>query len=121
MEKNILYVSCENDTEWLSSDSCIVSHVNWFSKEKPKGEFKCTAKFRYRQKDNDVTIRFLDENNVFVLIDPAVRAVTPGQEAVFYQDEVCLGGGVIEDVFYQGKSLSTRIQEGVSNESKTRK
>lgn len=121
VEKNILYVSCENDTEWLSFDSCIVSHVNWFSIEKPKGEFKCTAKFRYRQKDNDVTIRFLDENNVFVLIDPAVRAVTPGQEAVFYQDEVCLGGGVIEDVFYQGKSLSTRIQEGVSNESKTRK
>ena len=73
----------------------------------------CTAKFRYRQKDNDVKIRFIDENNVFVTIDPAVSAVTPGQEAVFYQGEICLGGGVIEDVFYHGKSLDERIREGV--------
>ena len=113
VEANILYVSCENDSEWLLSDSCIVSGVNWLMHEKPANEMICTAKFRYRQKDNGVKIRFIDENNVFVTIDPAVSAVTPGQEAVFYQGEICLGGGVIEDVFYHGKSLDERIREGV--------
>lgn len=113
VEANILYVSCENDSEWLLSDSCIVSGVNWLMHEKPANEMICTAKFRYRQKDNDVKIRFIDENNVFVTIDPAVSAVTPGQEAVFYQGEICLGGGVIENVFYHGKSLDERIREGV--------
>ena len=121
VEKNILYVSCENDSEWLYSDSCLVSGVNWFSKEKPNGELTCTAKFRYRQKDNDVKIRFIDDTTVFVTIDPVVSAVTPGQEAVFYMQDVCLGGGVIEDVFYKGKSLDTRIQEGINNDKKTRK
>ena len=33
--------------------------------------------------------------------------------------EVCLGGGVIEDVFYKGRSLDTRIQEGINNDKKT--
>ena len=113
VEKNILYVSCENDSEWLLSDSCIVSGVNWLMHERPVNELSCTAKFRYRQKDNDVKIRFIDENNVFVTISPAVSAVTPGQEAVFYQNEICLGGGVIEDVFYHGRSLDERIREGV--------
>lgn len=120
VQKNILYVSCGNDSEWLYSDSCIVSNVNWFSDQQPENEFRCTAKFRYRQKDNPVVIQFIDKSTVFVTIDPIVSAVTPGQEAVFYQDEVCLGGGVIEDVFYHGKSLNKRIQEGVSNGTKTR-
>lgn len=110
VEKNILYVSCENSDDWLLSDSCLVSQVNWFSKHQPEGEFVCTAKFRYRQKDNDVTIRFVDDETVFVKIDPAVEAVTCGQQAVFYQDEVCLGGGVIEEVYYHGESLETRIK-----------
>ena len=113
VNNNILYVSCENDTEWLCSNSCIVSGVNWFSNKKPEGEYKCTAKFRYRQKDNDVNIRFIDKETVFVMMDPFVSAVTPGQEAVFYQDEICLGGGVIEDVFYKGRSLDERIREVV--------
>ncbi|MGN1344085.1 MAG: tRNA methyl transferase PRC-barrel domain-containing protein, partial [Traorella sp.] len=113
VQKNILYVSCENDSMWLYSDSCLVSGVNWFSNEKFSGELTCTAKFRYRQKDNDVKIRFINENTIFVTMSSLVSAVTPGQEAVFYLDEVCLGGGVIEDVFYQGISLDKRIEERI--------
>lgn len=115
IHKNILYVANGDENEWLNCDSCIVSGVNWFAKEKFEGEKQVGAKFRYRQKDNNVTIRFIDETTIFVTCNPAVKAVTPGQEAVFYDGEVCLGGGVIEDVFYHGVSLDERINRRVNN------
>ena len=113
---NLLFVSSGDDEKWLGCDSCIVSGVNWFSSEKFNQELVCTAKFRYRQKDNPVRIRFIDETTVFVMCDPVVMAVTPGQEAVFYQDEICLGGGVIEEVFYHGESLSERLKREVEHD-----
>lgn len=118
VKKNILYVTNGSESEWLFSDSCIVSGVNWLDRTRPEGDYKCTAKFRYRQKDNDVTIRFIDETTVFVRYPQLVSSVTSGQEAVFYQDEVCLGGGVIEDVFKDGDSLQHRILRRVDNGKK---
>lgn len=115
VEKNILYVANGDENEWLLSDSCLVSGVNWFPKTKPQGELICTAKFRYRQKDNEVKIRFIDETTVFVTCDPSVKAVTCGQEAVFYQGDVCLGGGVIDEVFYQGEALASRLEMRLAN------
>lgn len=115
VEKNILYVANGDENEWLLSDSCLVSGVNWFPKTKPQGELTCTAKFRYRQKDNEVKIRFIDETTVFVTCDPSVKAVTCGQEAVFYQGDICLGGGVIDEVFYHGESLASRLEKRLSN------
>lgn len=115
VEKNILYVANGDENEWLLSDSCLVSGVNWFSNVKPKGEINCSAKFRYRQKDNDVNIRFIDETTIFVTCNPAVKAVTCGQEAVFYLGDVCLGGGVIDEVFYKGESLASRLEKRLMN------
>lgn len=115
VEKNILYVANGDENEWLLSDSCLVSGVNWFSETKPQGELICTAKFRYRQKDNEVKIRFIDDTTVFVTCDPAVKAVTCGQEAVFYQGDVCLGGGVIDEVFYHGEALASRLEKRLAN------
>lgn len=115
VEKNILYVANGDENEWLLSDSCLVSGVNWFSELKPQGEMTCTAKFRYRQKDNDVKIRFIDETTVFVTCDPSVKAITCGQEAVFYSGDVCLGGGVIDEVFYQGEALASRLEKRLAN------
>lgn len=108
--KNILYVANGDDKQWLNSTSCIVSHINWFQNNQPSGDYKCTAKFRYRQKDNEVSIRFLDDTTAFVSYSQGVMAVTSGQEAVFYQGEVCLGGGVIEEVFLQDVTIEERIQ-----------
>ncbi len=118
VQKNILYVTNGSESEWLYSDSCIVSGVNWLASNKPALDYKCTAKFRYRQKDNDVIIRFIDDTTVFVRYPQLVSSVTSGQEAVFYQDEICLGGGVIEDVFKSGNSLQHRISRRIANGKK---
>ncbi|MEG0528117.1 MAG: tRNA 2-thiouridine(34) synthase MnmA [Longicatena sp.] len=109
VETNVLYVTNGDESDWLYTDSCIVTGVNWFSSELPNGELHCTAKFRYRQKDHDVVLRFVDETTVFVRYEQGVSSVTCGQEAVFYRNEECLGGGVIEEVFIKGESLQNRI------------
>lgn len=116
VQKNILYVANGDEQKWLVSDSCIVSDVNWFSAQRPTQEFHCTAKFRYRQKDHNVCIRFIDESTIFVNYPQGVLSVTGGQEAVFYHDEVCLGGGVIEEVFSNGFTIDEKIQKRIRNE-----
>lgn len=80
----------------LYSDMCTVEDVNWINGSYEGG---CTAKFRYRQADVQVRVEIIDETTVRVFYPEGVRAVTPGQACVFYQDEICLGGGFIQDVF----------------------
>lgn len=118
VETNVLYVTNGDESDWLYTDSCLVSGVNWFPKEKPQGEYACTAKFRYRQKDHAITLRFLDDTTVYLSYPQGVSSVTCGQEAVFYQQEECLGGGVIEEVFKDKRSLSNRIMEKVTASGK---
>lgn len=113
VEKNILYVANGDESSWLHTTSCIVSGVNWLHTYKPKNEFQCSAKFRYRQQDNDVTIQFINNDTVFVSYPQGISSVTPGQEAVFYLNEECLGGGVIENVFIKGLSLQEKIKRRV--------
>lgn len=109
VEKNELYVCNGDENDWLYSTSCIVSGVNWFSSTM-ETHFDCTAKFRYRQKDNEVSLTLLDNHMVRVDFKTPISSVTCGQEAVFYDHEVCLGGGVIEKVFKEGVDLQERIQ-----------
>lgn len=110
VEQNVLYVCNGDEGEWLFSDACIVSGVQWFPDHRPQNELSCTAKFRYRQQDHAVTLRFLDETTAYVAYPQRVSAVTCGQEAVFYQGEECLGGGVIEHVFAGGEDISEKIR-----------
>ena len=121
---NILYVCNKNENEWLLTDSCLVSGINWFPLKKVEGEYHCTAKFRYRQKDHPVIIRFMDETTAFVRYPQKVSSVTCGQEAVFYQGEECLGGGVIEHVFIGGEDMNEKIlktAQDFSSKTKQRK
>ena len=65
--------------------------------------FTGCAKFRYRQKDNPVIIEPYDDEMVLVRYPQKVASVTPGQQAVFYDGDICVGGGVIEKTFLEGK------------------
>ena len=62
--------------------------------------YRCTAKTRYRQPDQQCTVYALDAtgSSVKVVFDEPQRAVTPGQSCVFYNEMVCLGGGVINHI-----------------------
>ena len=102
LNENILYVSFGDESEYLISNSCIVDNLNWFSNDKKIT--KCTAKFRYRQKDNDVKLIWHDDY-VEVLYNQGVKAVTPGQACVFYDGEECLGGGIIKEVRKNNQKL----------------
>ena len=69
--------------------------MSWTSGAPIETEFRCTAKVRYRQADQNCTVR-IDGLRCDVEFDTPQRAVTPGQSIVFYRDEECIGGAVIE-------------------------
>ena len=72
-----------------------------FIPEKPKQKkFKCFAKFRYRQPDQEVEVEVLSDTEIKVLFKNPQRAITPGQYVVLYDENgLCLGGGVIDNSF----------------------
>nr|WP_041808733.1 tRNA 2-thiouridine(34) synthase MnmA [Evansella cellulosilytica] len=100
LDKNILLVGQGYHHPALYSSGLIAEDVNWINQHLIKGkkEFHCTAKFRYRQKDQGVTVSIMNDGQVKVIFDEQERAITPGQSVVFYDGEVCLGGGVIDKV-----------------------
>ena len=63
---------------------------------------RCTCKFRYRQGDQPVEVRRDGEKLLIHALTPQ-RAVTPGQSAVFYQGEKCLGGAIVEKILDAGR------------------
>lgn len=99
VEHNILYVAQGQNHEALFSNGLTASQLNWLLPEAPTDSFRCTAKFRYRQVDVPVTVTMHDDGTATVVYDNKERAVTPGQSVVFYQDQQCLGGGIIEQTF----------------------
>ena len=103
VQKNILYVAQGDENEYLNSDVAIIKMVNWTVKDKPTGQLKVGVKFRYRQKDQGCTLEFVDQDTVKLTYDQPYKAVTPGQAAVFYLGDTCLGGGIIDRIYYQGK------------------
>ncbi|GIN87058.1 tRNA-specific 2-thiouridylase MnmA [Heyndrickxia sporothermodurans] len=105
LKENVLYVEQGFDHESLYSHSLTAVNVSWVSNRENRKEFTCTAKFRYRQPDNKVTVRILDNNEVEVTFDEPVRAITPGQAVVFYDGEECLGGGTIDKVYKNGDQI----------------
>ncbi len=98
LEKNELLVCQGSDNEHLFSNRLIAKDFSSLIKDFEKKDLNLTAKFRYRQKDIDVKLRFLDDDKVEVLYD-YIKSVTPGQAAVFYDGEVCIGSAIIDEVY----------------------
>lgn len=96
VKNNRLVVVQGNDHPMLYSDACYVTNLSWISGDAPGKTFNCSAKFRYRQPDQKVRATLIGPSRCRVEFEMPQRAVTPGQSAVFYTEEVCLGGGIIE-------------------------
>ena len=89
---NKLVVVQDNNHPLLFKKDIKVSNINWL--KKPSSN-QVSAKIRYRQKDQACNIDY-NENEASVFFKEPQRAVTPGQFIVFYEDEICLGGGEID-------------------------
>lgn len=94
---NVLVVAQGQDNSALLSKGMIVSQLHWVDRKTVREPLRCTVKTRYRQADIACEIFPLDDETIRVMFDEPQIAVTPGQSAVFYLEEVCLGGGIIEE------------------------
>ena len=104
LDNNRLIVGQGHDHPMLQSTELTAYKLDWVV-DAPAQLFtaqgyRCTAKTRYRQPDQACTVFALDEtgDTIKVVFDEPQRAVTPGQSCVFYRDDICLGGGVIETI-----------------------
>ncbi|WP_230622126.1 MULTISPECIES: tRNA 2-thiouridine(34) synthase MnmA [Aggregatibacter] len=93
---NELIVAQGHDHSALLSTGLIAQQLHWVDRQPIREPLRCTVKTRYRQTDVPCTIEPIDDESIKVIFDEPQIAVTPGQSAVFYLDEVCFGGGIIE-------------------------
>ena len=111
MSRNVVFVERGEFHPHLYSDSLTATDLSFVSgkwnKELP---YKCKAKVRYRQKDQDCTVVEIIGDKIFVEFDSPQRAITPRQSVVFYDGDICLGGAMIESsgpsYFEMKKSLT---------------
>ncbi|MGA0875516.1 MAG: tRNA 2-thiouridine(34) synthase MnmA [Bacilli bacterium] len=102
VKQNILYVAQGEDNPYLLSDEITVGALNWI-RETPTIGGQYLARFRHRQALLPVTITSLTDHTLTLTFPSAYKAITPGQGAVLYHGDECLGGGLIDQIYYQGK------------------
>ncbi len=106
MQRNVLIVGQGHDHPKLLSQGLIGSQMHWVDPSSTLESFECTAKSRYRQHDFKCTVTRVDEANWEVTFNQQQRAITPGQSIVFYQNEKCLGGGIIDTIVFPSNQIS---------------
>jgi len=95
--RNVVIVERGENHPAMFSDSLVATDLEFTTGEWNRPlPFKCTAKVRYRQKDQACTVTKIENGKIFVEFDEPQRAITPRQSVVFYDGEICLGGAMIE-------------------------
>jgi tRNA-uridine 2-sulfurtransferase len=82
--------------EDLDSTECLVSDLNIFSREKMRDSTRVDVKFRYSSPPVPATLQWSGSASIMIRFDAPVRALSPGQSAVFYLGDCVLGGGIIQ-------------------------
>lgn len=95
-DRNEVYLAQGQDHPALYADGLTAVELNWLV-DMPDGEYKCKAKVRYRQPEQPCKVT-ISNGHAKVLFDWPQRAMTPRQSVVFYDGEICLGGGVIDEI-----------------------
>lgn len=95
VESNTLYVVQGHDHPWLLSDALVAGQMSWVAGT-PPADGPLLAKTRYRQSDVACALLGAGGTEAKVQFQQAQWAVTPGQSAVLYDGDICLGGGIIE-------------------------
>ncbi|MGH8498272.1 MAG: tRNA 2-thiouridine(34) synthase MnmA [Methylococcales bacterium] len=103
LENNILIAGQGHHHPLLYHNALSVINLDWIAGEAPAKRFRCRAKIRYRQPDQDCVVDSPSQGITRVLFDQPQRAITPGQSIVFYQAESCLGGGIIDSFAQQDR------------------
>jgi tRNA-specific 2-thiouridylase len=98
LKRNVLIIAQGSQHHRLFKQGLFVSEIHWINNDGITLPHRCKAKIRYRQVDQNCEIRKLSVGYEIVF-DLPQRAITPGQSVVFYDNEICLGGGVIEAAF----------------------
>lgn len=94
MASNSLYIVQGHDHPWLLRSSLLADQLSWTTLKTPsKGAYM--SKTRYRQSDSPAILQAVDEVKMELSFTEPQWAVTPGQSAVLYQGNRCLGGGII--------------------------
>ncbi len=93
---NRLVITQDRNDPALFAKKLICSKIHWISGYAPQLPFSCTAKIRYRHQDEQCTIAALNPDSFSVDFVNPQWAITPGQSVVFYLNEECLGGAIIE-------------------------
>lgn len=103
LEKNRLLVAQGEDHPMLYSTLALGTDVTWIGADPlcAGGKLRCTCRYRYRQSDQPVEVEMQGDRLLIRSLVPQ-RAVTPGQSAVLYDGERCLGGAVVEQVLDAG-------------------
>ncbi|MBA2728621.1 MAG: tRNA 2-thiouridine(34) synthase MnmA [Parachlamydiaceae bacterium] len=114
VERNVVFVDQGILHPALFCDTVIATDLTWISGVAPSlFPFRCRSKVRYRQPDQHCVIEKIVDGKVVVAFDVPQRAVTPRQSIVFYDGDVCLGGGMIESpgpsYHVQGRELPSVV------------
>lgn len=96
LKNNVLIVGQGHDHPMMLHTTLEASQLDWCNNKPLTKTLRCTAKTRYRQTDQACRLEPIGPDRCKAVFDQPQRAITPGQSVVFYDGEICLGGGIIE-------------------------